>query len=82
MDEIQTSATTYEAAIPLQPDGLQIVTDRDGDVWQRDEGRWVCTKAKLQGLLGGVRETQWRHLVVALGPLTAIHWAAEPVTEG
>jgi hypothetical protein len=67
--------TTFEALIPAVPDGLILVLDDDGDAWQRQgENRWVCTKAKVPGLLGGAHSTEWRHLVYAFGPLTAVHW--------
>jgi hypothetical protein len=71
--------TAFAAEIPAEPDGLAIVLDRDGDVWQRQgqypDSSWSCAKPKLQGLFGGVvRSTRWRHLVYAFGPLTAVHW--------
>lgn len=69
---------TYDAQVPAQPDGLRVVTDRDGDVWQKlREGydtKWVCTKPKVMALLGNLHHTSWRMLVINFGPLTALQW--------
>lgn len=73
--------TQFAAAIPHEPDGLHIVVDKDGDVWQRDSvavgGTWACTRRKVPSMIGAENRTSWRNLVISFGPLTAVQWRTE-----
>jgi hypothetical protein len=75
--------TTFTCEIATEPVGLLIVTDREGDAWQRQEhpprdSKWVCVRPKFQGLLGSQSSaTTWRHLVYSFGPITAVQWAPD-----
>lgn len=65
--------------VPAQPDGLEVVFDRDRVVWQlRDDGLWWCPVAKLPGPMLFVRCATWDTLVVKLGPLTPVWWQTPP----
>jgi len=83
-----SETVTFEASIPPEPVGLRIVTDKDGDVWQRMPGEdgwlhgWRCVRAKIPGLLVSQQTANWRHLVYAFGPITAVQYDREDVPGG
>lgn len=66
-------ADWFQCEIPNEPDDVQIVLDRDGDLWQRTgRNTWTCIKAKIPGVFTNQSGATWRHLVYAFGPLRAV----------
>lgn len=67
----------YAADIPAEPEGLEIVVDKDGDVWQRTKAPsdpWRCTRNKVMGQFMGFNGATWCELVITFGPLKPIQW--------
>lgn len=72
---------SYAANIPTEPPGLEIVIDKDGDVWQRADitigvqATWYCTKSKVaSGFMVG-NAAQWQTLLINFGPVKSIQWS-------
>lgn len=63
----------FEAFIPPEPPGLEIVKDANGKVWVKMGNGWVSP-----GLIGFRR---WERLMVDLGPLYPVSWTIPTDTE-
>jgi hypothetical protein len=73
--------SVYTADIPAEPEGLEIVIDKDGDVWQRypDLGfgtsGWRCTTSKVTSGFLTSNSATWQYLLINFGPVKPIKWS-------